>query len=145
MDHGAVVQIFFELAPSSIRLSSWLRNITKDKPMKNKSLNILSAITIALGVLGTNLYAQGTDSRIGSIARERGEKGAIEATPLTKAEADKKYPSKSKTYPAGIRDAHDASGVVSSPYPPHEKYNCSKVNHGGLVLDVHAKQVFVYP
>jgi len=113
--------------------------------MKNKSLKILSAITIALGVLGTNLYAQGTDSRIGSIARERGEKGAIEATPLTKAEADKKYPSKSKTYPLGVRDAHDPSGVVSSPYPPHEKYNCSKVNHGGLVLDVHAKQVFVYP
>ena len=113
--------------------------------MKNKSLKILLAITIAFCVLGTNLYAQGTDSRIGSIARERGEKGAIDATPLTKAEADKKYPSKTGTYPLGTRDAHDPSGVVSSPYPPHEKYNCSKVNHGGLVLDVHAKQVFVYP
>ena len=53
--------------------------------MKMKSLKILAAITIALGMLGINLYAQGTDSRIGSIARERGEKGAIEATPLTKA------------------------------------------------------------
>ena len=113
--------------------------------MKIKSLKIVSTLVIGVFLLGTNLYAQGTDSRIGSIARERGEKGAIEATPLTKAEADKKYPSKSKTYPAGIRDAHDASGVVSSPYPPHEKYNCSKVNHGGLVLDVHANQVFVYP
>jgi hypothetical protein len=113
--------------------------------MKYTSLKILSAITIALGMLGTNLYAQGTDSRIGSIARERGEKGAIEATPLTKAEAEKKYPSKSGGYPLGTRDAHDASGIVSSPYPPHDKYNCSKVNHGGLVLDVHAKQVFVYP
>jgi hypothetical protein len=113
--------------------------------MKKKSLKILSAITIALGVLTTSLYAQGTDSRIGSIARERGEKGAIDATPLTKAEADKKYPSKSGGYPLATRDAHDASGVVSSPYPPHDKYNCSKVNHGGLVLDVHAKQVFVYP
>jgi hypothetical protein len=113
--------------------------------MKIKSLKIVSTLVIGVFLLGTNLYAQGTDSRIGSIARERGEKGAIEATPLTKAEADKKYPSKSKTYPLGIRDAHDASGVVSSPYPPHEKYNCSKVNHGGLVLDVHAKQVFVYP
>ena len=113
--------------------------------MKMKSLKILAAITIALGMLGINLYAQGTDSRIGSIARERGEKGAIEATPLTKAEAEKKYPSKSGGYPLGTRDAHDASGVVSSPYPPHDKYNCSKVNHGGLVLDVHAKKVFVYP
>jgi hypothetical protein len=113
--------------------------------MKMKSLKILSAITIALGVLTTSLYAQGSDSRIGSIARERAEKGAIEATPLTKSEADKKYPSKSGGYPLATRDAHDASGVVSSPYPPHDKYNCSKVNHGGLVLDVHAKQVFVYP
>ena len=113
--------------------------------MKYTSLKILSAITIALGMLGTNLYAQGTDSRIVSIARERGEKGAIDATPLTKAEAQKKYPSKSGGYPLATRDAHDASGVVSSPYPPHDKYNCSKVNHGGLVLDVHAKQVFVYP
>ena len=113
--------------------------------MKKKSLKILSAITIALVVLGTPLYAQGTDSRIGSIARERNEKQAIEAKAITKAEAQKKYPSKSGTYPLGTRDAHDASGVVSSPYPPHEKYNCSKVNHGGLVLDVHAKQVFVYP
>jgi hypothetical protein len=113
--------------------------------MKMKSLKIVSTLVIGVLLLGTNLYAQGTDSRIGSIARERGQKGAIEATPLTKAEADKKYPSKSGTYPLGTRDAHDASGVVASPYPPHEKYNCSKVNHGGLVLDVHAKQVFVYP
>jgi hypothetical protein len=113
--------------------------------MKMKCMRILSAITIALGVLGTNLYAQGTDSRIGSIARERQEKSAIQATPITKAEAQKKYPLKSGTYPPGTRDAHDPSGVVSSPYPPHEKYDCSKVNHGGLVVDVHAKQVFVYP
>ena len=113
--------------------------------MKNKSLRILSSITIASGLLGTNLCAQGTDSRIGSIARERQEKAAIQATPVTKAEAQKKYPLKSGTYPPATRDAHDPSGVVSSPYPPHEKYDCSKVNHGGLVLDVHAKQVFVYP
>jgi hypothetical protein len=113
--------------------------------MKNKCLKILLAIAIVVGVLGTNLYAQGTDSRIGSIARERQEKQAIQATPLTKAEAEKKYPPKSGTYPLATRDAHDPSGVVSSPYPPHEKYDCSKVNHGGLVLDVRAKQVFVYP
>ncbi|MGC1322079.1 MAG: hypothetical protein WA849_07845 [Candidatus Udaeobacter sp.] len=113
--------------------------------MKMKSVKITSALVLGTFLLGTTLYAQGTDSRIGSIAHERVEHGAIEATPLTKAEADKKYPSKSKTYPPGTRDAHDPSGVVSSPYPPHEKYNCSKVNHGGLVLDVHAKQVFVYP
>ena len=113
--------------------------------MKKKSLKILSTITIALGVLGTSLYAQGTDSRIGSIARERGEKQAAEATAITKADADKKYPVKGGAYPVGQRDPHDPSGIVVSPYPPHEKYDCSKVAHGGLVVDTKANKVFVRP
>ena len=113
--------------------------------MKNKSLKILSAITIGLGVLGTSLYAQGTDSRIGSIARERGEKAAIEATPITKADAEKKYPMKGGAYPVGQRGPKDPSGVVNSPYPPHERYECSKVAHGGLVVDTKANKVFVRP
>jgi len=113
--------------------------------MKNKSLKILSAITIALAVLGTTIYAQGTDSRIGSIARERAEKGAVEATPITKSDAEKKYPSKGGSYPVGQRDPHDASGIVVSPYPPHEKYECSKIAHGGLVVDPKANKVFVRP
>ena|SRR5213592_1997863 len=113
--------------------------------MKTKSLTIISAVVIGLFAPGTTVYAQGTDSRIGSIKHERVEHGATPATAVTKAEAEKKYPPKSGTYPPGTRDAHDPSGVVSSPYPPHEKYDCSKVNHGGLVLDVRAKQVFVYP
>ena len=113
--------------------------------MKTKSLKILSAITIALAVLGTTVYAQGTDSRIGSIARERGEKQAAEATAITKADAEKKYPIKGGAYPVGQRDPHDPSGVVVSPYPPHEKYECSKVAHGGLVVDTKANKVFVRP
>ena len=113
--------------------------------MKADSLKILSAITIALFVLGTTLYAQGTDSRIGSIARERQEKQAVEAKAITKAEAEKKYPMKGGAYPTGQRDPHDPSGVVVSPYPPHEKYDCSKVAHGGLVVDVKVNKVFVRP
>ena len=113
--------------------------------MKKKSLKILSASTIALFVLGTTVYAQGTDSRIGSIARERQEKQAVEAKAITKAEAEKKYPMKGGAYPTCQRDPHDPSGVIASPYPPHEKYNCSKVAHGGLVVDVKANKVFVRP
>jgi hypothetical protein len=106
--------------------------------MKMKSLRILSAITIALAVLGTTLYAQGTDTRTSH--------PVMDGTAITKADAEKKYPApKSGTYPPGSRDAHDPSGVVASPYPPYQKYNCLKINHGGLVLDVRAKQVFVYP
>ena len=106
--------------------------------MKMKSLRILSAITIALAVLGTTLYAQGTDTRTSH--------PVMDGTAITKADAEKKYPPpKSGTDPPGSRDAHDPSGVVSSPYPPYQKYNCSKINHGGLVLDIRAKKVFVYP
>ena len=113
--------------------------------MKMKSLKILSAITIALFVVGTTVYAQGTDSRIGSIAHERQEKQAVEAKAITKAEAEKKYPVKGGAYPTGQRDPHDPSGVVVSPYPPHEKYECSKVAHGALVVDTKANNVFVRP
>jgi hypothetical protein len=113
--------------------------------MKMKALKILSAIMVTSFALGAPLYAQGTDSRIGSIARERQEKSAIPATAITKADAVKKYPTKGGTYPVAARDAHDPSGVVTSPYPPHEKYDCSKVNHGGLVVDAKANKVFVYP
>ena len=111
--------------------------------MKADSLKILSAITIALFVLGTTLYAQGTDSRIGSIKHEQ---GVTKATAITKADAEKKYPAPGGHYPPGTRNPHDPSGVVTSPYPPFPQYDCSKVvAHGGLVLDVRAKKVFVYP
>jgi hypothetical protein len=105
--------------------------------MKTKSLNIVSALVIGVFVLGTTVYAQGTDTRTSH--------PVMDGTAITKADAEKKYPPKSGTYPPGTRDAHDPSGVVSSPYPPYQKYNCSKINHGGLVLDVRAKHVFVYP
>jgi hypothetical protein len=113
--------------------------------MKMKSLKIASAIVLGSFALGTTLYAQGTDSRIGSIKHSQIEHGAIPATAITKAEADKKYPTKGGSYPPGTRDPHDPSGVVASPYPPHEKYDCSKVAHGGLVVDAKVNKVFVRP
>ena len=113
--------------------------------MNMKSLKILSVGTIALFVLGTPIYAQGTDSRIGSIARERQEKQATEAKAISKADAEKQYPSRGGGYPVGQRDAHDPSGIVVSPYPPHEKYECSKIAHGALVVDTKANKVFVRP
>src|ERR1700730_10645344 len=113
--------------------------------MKKKSLKIISVVAAGLFVLGTTVYAQGTDSRIGSIARERQEKQAIDAKRITKAEAEKNYPIKGGACPPGQRDPHDPSGVVNSPYPPHEKYDCSKVAHGALVLDTKVNKVFVRP
>jgi hypothetical protein len=64
---------------------------------------------------------------------------------ITKADAEKKYPPRGGHYPPATRNPHDPSGVVTSPYPPYQQYDCSKVAHGGLVLDIRAKHVFVYP
>jgi hypothetical protein len=113
--------------------------------MKTKSVKIVSAIAIALFCLGTTGYAQGTDSRIGSIGRERVDHNATEAKAITPAEAQKKYPMKGNSYPTGTRNPHDPSGVVVSPYPPNEKYDCSKIAHGGLAIDPKANKVFVRP
>jgi len=105
--------------------------------MKKKSLKILAASTIALFVLSTTVYGQGIDTRT--------SKPVMQGEGITKEDAEKKYPPGKSGYPRGNRDAHDPSGVVASPYPPYQKYDCSKINHGGLVVDVRAKKVFVYP
>jgi hypothetical protein len=110
-----------------------------------KSMKILLAIVAGSFLLGTPLYAQFSDSRIGSVGHERQEKQAIEAKPITQAEAQKKYPVKGGAYPTAERNPHDPSGVVRSPYPPNDRYDCSKVAHGGLVVDVKANKVFVRP
>lgn len=113
--------------------------------MKNKSLKLLSAIVAGSFLLGTPLYAQFSDSRIGSIRHDKTDKAATEAKGISKEEALKKYPVKGGAYPSGDRDTHDASGIIRSPYPPNEKYDCSKIAHGGLVLDTKANKVFVRP
>ena len=106
--------------------------------MKANSLKILSAVVTGLFVLGTTLYAQGVDSRT--------VHPVMTVTAITTTDAEKKYPAKGGHYPPGTRNPHDPSGVVTSPYPPYQQYDCSKVvAHGGLVLDVRAKKVFVYP
>jgi hypothetical protein len=108
--------------------------------MKLNSLKILSAVVTGLFVLGITLYAQNRDA-----FDSRTTHPVMTATAITKADAEKQYPAKAGQYPRGNRNPHDASGVVSSPYPPYQQYDCSKVAHGGLVLDVRAKHVFVYP
>jgi hypothetical protein len=109
--------------------------------MKANSLKILSAVVTGLFVLGTSLYAQQRDA-----IDTRTSHPVMTATAITKADAEKKYPPpQGGNYPRGNRNPHDASGVVTSPYPPYQQYDCSKVAHGGLVVDIRAKKVFVYP
>jgi hypothetical protein len=110
--------------------------------MKTKSLKIISAIVIAFFVLGTTVYAQHSQAGVDS-GRTR---PVIEGKAISKPEAEKKYPPpKGGQYPIGERDPHDAPFVVASPYPPHQKFDCSKIARGGLVLDTTANKVFVSP
>ena len=105
--------------------------------MKTKSLTIISTVVAGLFALGTTVYAQGTDTRTSH--------PVMDGTAITKADAEKKYPPPSSGYPAGERDPHDRSGFVTSPYPPHQKVDCSKIAHGALVVDTTANKVFVRP
>jgi hypothetical protein len=97
--------------------------------MKNH-LKIISAVVLGLFLLGTTVQGSGT---------------VIDAVPITKEDAAKKYPPPKGGYPVGEREPHMASGHVNSPYSPHQEYDCSKVGHGQLVLDTHANKVFVRP
>src|SRR5437660_12424391 len=111
--------------------------------MKLNSLKILSAVVVSLFVFGSALHGQmsGRDP-----VDSRTSHPVMTATAITKADAEKKYAApKTGHYPPGTRNPHDPSGIVTSPYPPYQQYDCSKVGHGGLLLDVRAKKVFVYP
>jgi hypothetical protein len=110
--------------------------------MNANSLKIMSAVVTGLFVLSMTLYAQSGRDAVDS----RTSHPVMTATAITQADAQKKYPApKGGHYPPGTRNPHDPSGVVTSPYPPYQQYDCSKVSHGGLIVDIRAKKVFVYP
>src|SRR6266446_6681519 len=108
--------------------------------MKTNSLKIISTVAVGLFVVGTTLQAQGIDSRTA--------RPPIEAKQISKIEAEKKYPpSKGGAYPVAERDPHtsgqQSASIFTSPYPPHQAYDCTKVPRGGLVSDLHTNSVFV--
>jgi hypothetical protein len=110
--------------------------------MKTNSLKIISVTVLGLFVLGTTVHAQHQQAGVDS-GRTR---PVIEGKAISKPEAEKRYPlPRSGAYPTGERDPHDEPFVVTSPHPPHQKYNCSKIAHGALVLDTTANKVFVMP
>jgi hypothetical protein len=129
--------------------------------MKTKLVTVISVVAVSwLALIFSNTaVAQGRSggeyakppsgstpsSGVTQPSAAQGSGGAIVATPITQQDAAKKYPAPKGTYPMGERDPHKASGVVNSPYPPHQAFDCSKVPHGGLVLDTRANKVFVRP
>jgi|SRR5947207_12527977 len=106
--------------------------------MKTNCLKLISAVALGFFVLGTTVPAQGP---LGAGSSNK----VIEGKPITKAEAEKKYPPSKSGYPTADRDPHEKSGVVISPYPPNPHVDCSKIAHGGLCVDTLANKVFVRP
>jgi hypothetical protein len=148
----------FEFAAASIRPSPALRNFNMNMKTKLvRFVSLMAASWLALIVANSALaqmqrsgsdYGKQPAAAAPSVAPSQatGTSGAKMATPITKEEAAKKYPPpKSGQYPTGERDPHKASGIIDSPYPPHTEYDCSKVNHGDLVLDTRVNKVFVRP
>src|SRR5438105_1673868 len=127
--------------------------------MKMKLVTVVSAVTmswfalvltdVAVAQRGENYRPPSTSTTTSTsqASQQPGAGGAIVATQVTPQDAAKKYPppKAGSGYPSGERDPHKASGVVNSPYPPHTAFDCSKVPHGGLVLDTRVNKVFVRP
>lgn len=130
--------------------------------MKTKLVTVVSVVAVSWLVLifsnlavgqartgGGGAYARPPSgaNQAGAVPSpgSQGLGGAAVATPITPEEAAKKYPASKGKYPVGERDPHKASGVISSHAPPHQEFDCSKVAHGGLVLDTRANKVFVRP
>jgi hypothetical protein len=130
----------FEFGAPNIRLNPSLRNAYQGHNMKTKSLTIIGAVVVGLFAIGTTLHAQNREAVDSRLSHP-----VMQATPITKQDAQNKYPPPAGGYPLATRNAHDPSGIVASPYPPYQQYDCSKVAHGGLVVDTRAKRVFVYP
>ncbi len=116
--------------------------------MKTKLLTIIFVVTlsgVALIFFNTAMGQMTGANQVRVPPGSQGVGGAPVATPITPEEAAKKYPAPNGKYPLGERDFHKGSGVISSPYPPHQVFDCSNIAHGELVLDTHTKKVFVRP
>jgi hypothetical protein len=132
--------------------------------MKTKLLTIISVLAVSGIALIFSDTAMGQEGSRGGMynakppsgtnqpaaapspgSQSTGTGGALVGMPITPEEAAKKYPARNGNYPVGERDAHKPSGIITSPYPPHKDFDCSKIAHGGLVLDTRVNKVFVRP
>jgi hypothetical protein len=126
--------------------------------MKIKLIAVVSIIAVSLMFAGAAMaqrtgggYEQGTKKPAAGATPSGPSSGPVQgsgsanaAKQLTPEEA-KKYPAPKGGYPKGERDPHKASGLVNSPYPPHQEFDCSQIPTGGLVLDTRVNKVFIRP
>ncbi len=103
-------------------------------------------------------FAQYEEGAHGSIVKkEKGPTGSkvvalngiTPAQEISKEEAAKNYPPPRSGYPLAENTQGTNTGfsqtVITSPYPPHHKFDTAGINRGSLILDTYAKHVFVKP
>lgn len=82
-------------------------------------------------------------------AKDVSFRGTEKAKEISKEEAMKKYPPPRGGYPMAETTQGPNTGMsttfISSPYPPHHKFDTSGINRGALILDPYSKHVFVKP
>jgi hypothetical protein len=82
-------------------------------------------------------------------AKDVSFRGVEKAKEISKEEAAKNYPPPRGGYPMAETTQGPNTGMsttfISSPYPPHHKFDTTGINRGALILDPHAKHVFVKP
>jgi hypothetical protein len=135
--------------------------------MKTKSLAVIVIAAWGLSPLGlSNAVAQDTQVYDDAGASSRKTKknpnekepagskvvsfGGIEkAKEISKQEAAQKYPPRRGGYPTAETTQGPNTGmsttILTSPYPPHHKFDTSAINRGALILDPYAKHVFIKP
>ena len=135
--------------------------------MKMKPFALLVVSICALGALAlSNAVAQDSQvyDDVGASSRKNKQKqnqnepagakevsfnGIEKAKEISKEEAAKKYPPRHGGYPTAETTQGPNTGmsttVISSPYPPHHRFDTTGINRGALILDPYAKHVFIKP
>jgi len=82
-------------------------------------------------------------------AKEVSFHGIEKGKEISKEEAAKKYPPRRGGYPTAETTQGPNTGmsttILTSPYPPHHRFDTSGINRGALILDPYAKHVFIKP
>jgi hypothetical protein len=82
-------------------------------------------------------------------AKDVSFRGIEKAKEISKEEAAQKYPARHGGYPMAETTQGPSTGmsttILTSPYPPHHRFDTTGINRGALILDPYAKHVFVKP
>ena len=82
-------------------------------------------------------------------SKEVSFRGIEKGKEISKEDAAKNYPPPHGGYPTAETTQGPNTGmsstVLTSPYPPHHRFDTTGINRGALILDPYAKHIFIKP